>query len=37
MGIEEREEIQTKSIDNLYNNIIAEIFPNLEKWRDTQL
>jgi hypothetical protein len=27
----EREVIQTKSIDNLFNRIIAENFPNLEK------
>jgi hypothetical protein len=31
MGVEEREEIQTKGIDNLFNRIIAENFPNLEK------
>jgi hypothetical protein len=33
MGIE-GEEIQTNGLDNLFNNIIAEKFPNLEKWRD---
>jgi hypothetical protein len=27
----EGEEIQTKGIDNLFNRIIAENFPNLEK------
>jgi hypothetical protein len=31
MGVEEREEIQTKGIDNLFNRIIAENFPNLKK------
>jgi uncharacterized coiled-coil protein SlyX len=31
MGIEEGEEIQTKGIDNLFNRIIAENFPNLKK------
>jgi hypothetical protein len=31
------EEIQTKSIDNLSNNKIAENFPNLEKERDVQV
>jgi hypothetical protein len=29
MGIEEGEEIKTKSIDNLFNKIIAENFSNL--------
>jgi hypothetical protein len=36
-GIEEGEEIQTKGIDNLFNRIIAENFPNLEKQRVTQV
>jgi archaeosine-15-forming tRNA-guanine transglycosylase len=31
MGIEEREEVQAKGIHNIFNKIIAEIFPNLEK------
>jgi chromosome segregation ATPase len=31
MGVEEGEEIQTKGINNLFNRIIAEKFPNLEK------
>jgi hypothetical protein len=31
MGIEEGEEIQTKGINNLFNNIIEENFPNLKK------
>jgi hypothetical protein len=33
MGVEEGEEIQTKDLDNLFNEIIAENFPNLEKER----
>jgi hypothetical protein len=37
MGIEEGEEIQTKGIDNVFNNIIAENFPKLEKERDIQV
>jgi hypothetical protein len=37
MGIEEGEEIQTKGTDNLFNRIIAENFPNLEKERVTQV
>jgi hypothetical protein len=37
MGVEEREEIQTKGIDNLFNRIIAENFPNLKKERVTQV
>jgi hypothetical protein len=37
MGVEEGEEIQTKGIDNLFNRIIAENFPNLEKERVTQM
>jgi hypothetical protein len=36
MGIE-GEEIQTKGIDNLFNKLIAENFPNLEKERDIQV
>jgi hypothetical protein len=35
MGVDEGEEIQTKGIDNLFNKIIAENFPKLEKERDT--
>jgi hypothetical protein len=31
MGVEEGKEIQTKGIDNLFNRIIAEKFPNLKK------
>jgi hypothetical protein len=37
MGIEEGEEIQIKSIDNLFDKIIAESFPNLEKERVIQV
>jgi hypothetical protein len=31
MGIEEGEELQTKGIHNIFNKIITENFPNLEK------
>jgi hypothetical protein len=31
MGVEEGEEIQTKGIDNLFNRITPEYFPNIEK------
>jgi chromosome segregation ATPase len=31
MGIEEREEVQAKGIHNIFNKIITENFPNLEK------
>jgi hypothetical protein len=31
MGIEEGEELQAKEVHNLFNKIIAEISPNLEK------
>jgi hypothetical protein len=37
MSIEEGEEIETKCIDDIFNNIIAENFPNLEKERDIQV
>jgi hypothetical protein len=37
MGVEEGEEKQIKGIDNLFNRIIAENFPNLEKERVTQV
>jgi hypothetical protein len=33
----EREEIQTKGTDNLFNNRIAENIPSLEKGRDIQV
>jgi archaeosine-15-forming tRNA-guanine transglycosylase len=31
MGIEEEEEVQTKGIHNIFNKLITENFPNLEK------
>jgi hypothetical protein len=31
MGIEEGKEVQAKGIRNIFNNIITENFPNLEK------
>jgi hypothetical protein len=31
MGIEEGEEVQAKGICNIFNKIITEYFPNLEK------
>jgi hypothetical protein len=31
MGIEEGEEMQAKGMRNIFNNIITENFPNLEK------
>jgi hypothetical protein len=31
MGVEEGEKTQTNDIDNLFNRIIAENIPNLEK------
>jgi hypothetical protein len=31
MGVKEGEKTQTKGIDHLFNRIIAENFPNLEK------
>jgi hypothetical protein len=31
MGIEEGEKVQAKEIQNVFNKIITEIFPNLEK------
>jgi hypothetical protein len=37
MGIEEREEIQTKDIGKLLNKMIAENFLNLEKERNIQV
>jgi hypothetical protein len=30
-GIEDREEVQTKGICNIFNKIITENFPNLKK------
>jgi hypothetical protein len=35
MDVKEREEIQTKVTDNLFNRRKAENFPNLEKERVT--
>jgi hypothetical protein len=31
MGIEEGEEVQAKGVHNIFNKIISENFPNLEK------
>jgi hypothetical protein len=31
MGIEEGEEVQAKGICNIFNKIITENFPNIEK------
>jgi hypothetical protein len=31
MGIEEGEEVQAKGIHNMFNKIVTENFPNLEK------
>jgi hypothetical protein len=35
MGIEEGEEVQTKGMHNIFNKIIMENFPNLEKYCHT--
>jgi chromosome segregation ATPase len=37
MGIEEGEEVQTKGISNIFNKIITENFPNLEKTMPIQI
>jgi hypothetical protein len=37
MGIEEEEELQTEGIDNGFNRIIIESFPNLKKERVIQV
>jgi hypothetical protein len=37
IGVEEGEEMQTKGIDNLFNKIIAENFPNLNEEKITQM
>jgi hypothetical protein len=37
MGIEEGEEVQTKGIGNIFNKIITENFPNLEKSMPNQI
>jgi hypothetical protein len=37
MGIEEGEEMQAKGMRNIFNKIITENFPNLEKSRPIQM
>jgi hypothetical protein len=37
MGIEEWEEVQAKGIHNIFNKIITENFPNLEKTMPIQV
>jgi predicted nuclease with TOPRIM domain len=37
MGIEEGEEVQTKGMHNIFNKIITENFPNLEKTMPIQV
>jgi hypothetical protein len=37
MGIQKRKYVHTKDIDNLFNTIIAENFPSLEKERVIQI
>jgi hypothetical protein len=37
MGIEEREEVKTKGICNIFNKIITEYFPNVEKTMPIQV
>jgi hypothetical protein len=37
MGIEEGEEVQAKGISNIFNKIITENFPNLEKTMPIQV
>jgi hypothetical protein len=37
MGIEEREEVQAKEIHNIFNKIITENFPSLEKTMPIQV
>jgi hypothetical protein len=37
MGIEEGEEVQVKRIHNIFNKIIRETFPNLEKTMPIQV
>jgi hypothetical protein len=37
MGIEEGEEMQAKGMHNIFNKIITENFPNLEKSMPTQV
>jgi hypothetical protein len=37
MGIEEGEEVQAKGMHNIFNKIITENFPNLEKFIPIQI
>jgi hypothetical protein len=37
MGIEEGEEVQAKGMHDIFNNIITENFPNLEKTMPIQV
>jgi hypothetical protein len=37
MGIEEGEEVQVKGMHNMFNKIITEKFPNLEKTMPIQV
>jgi chromosome segregation ATPase len=37
MGIKEREEVQAKGIHNIFNKVITENFPNLEKTMPSQV
>jgi hypothetical protein len=37
MGIEEGEEVEAKGIPNIFNKIITENFPNLEKAMSIQV
>jgi hypothetical protein len=37
MGIEEGEEVQAKGIHNIFNKIVTENFPNLEKTMPIQV
>jgi hypothetical protein len=37
MGIEEREDVQAKGAHNIFNKIITENFPNLEKTMSIQV
>jgi hypothetical protein len=37
MGIEEREEVPAKGMHNIFNKIITESFPNLEKTMPIQV
>jgi hypothetical protein len=37
MGIKEGEEMQEKGMHNIFNNIITENFPNLEKSMSIQV